>query len=530
MNREELQKFARTAFKMRQGFQWFLRFFSVFLFIIVVWLAVSFKLPWKATVALAIVPALGMVIPRKFLAWLWLAPSLAVIGVYIWIQLPSGSSGDWTVYQFAPNTENMIRVSVERNAATHYEQLLTDYGESVFGYQFLDETGQHFTFNQPWTANDFPQFTQWMTAFENGLENFERAANMKTCQFEVPVNQPAIDAQMLRLNRMKGWARLLLRSANRDLGESRFNRALKKQVAIVKMAQHLYNQNTLLDQSAAFDLELLASRTLETTIIDHCDDPNTLNTIRTTFAELDSGWAKSWPIIVERQKLLGKNIAALMYEVNPDGKTRISRKAMYALQEGLGYRPRRLFLKQHEMSRLAIVVLWLSLPTTPDGIAKVIDKRFDHHSLQTQKGSPPENIPLQRIWERGLNCKSAIDWFAAQQVKWFWALDGQDRRHDALISLIDIFAALKTYQLEHDRWPDRLDELTLHNPHALIDPVHGKPFVYQKTNTGFRLYSLGPNGTDDNGVNNRAEKKDDIMFWPRGPMDKAIEEAAKSEK
>jgi hypothetical protein len=56
----------------------------------------------------------------------------------------------------------------------------------------------------------------------------------------------------------------------------------------------------------------------------------------------------------------------LFYEIDDDGNTRIAHRAMFALQEGLGYAPRRLFLRQHEMSRLAVIGLWLSLPFTPD--------------------------------------------------------------------------------------------------------------------------------------------------------------------
>ena len=178
-------------------------------------------------------------------------------------------------------------------------------------------------------------------------------------------------------------------------------------------------------------------------------------------------------------------------------------------------------MKQHEMNRLAVIGFRLSLPFTPEGMAAVVDKRFDHYSLQTQKGDTPKYIAPQHMWQNGWNCRAPVDWLAVQQVKWFWALDGNDKRHDALENLIQIFVALKKYRLEHGQWPEGLSDLGI-NKTVLDDPVHGKPFAYQRIGDDFMLYGLGPNGVDDGGVNDKAAKKDDILFWPRGVLDEAI--------
>jgi hypothetical protein len=162
------------------------------------------------------------------------------------------------------------------------------------------------------------------------------------------------------------------------------------------------------------------------------------------------------------------------------------------------------------MNRLAVIGLWLSLPASPEGIAKMVDSRFDYYSLLAQKGAPLPAIPIQYSWRTGVNVRSVVDWLAINRVRYFWALHGQFSRHESIVDLMRIFSALKHYRLRNDAWPDNLQRLSPH-----VDPVYGKPFVYQKTGDGFRLYSLGPNGVDDDGVNNPAENKDDIVFWPR---------------
>ncbi len=528
MDREGLRQLSRELFRIRQGFIWFLRFVSVFLLVIVVGLAMLRQLPWKVPAVLSVVPVLGLVVPRKWVVWVWMLPLAGFLGIYIWIQLPGSSSSHWRPYQFETAHEVLSadwQIAADDNAATLYERVLGEYGESIFGYQFLNEQAKDATFNGPWRSEQYPKLALWLKTFDEGIGQLLEASAVTQCRFPIAHNQTAINAQQRRLNQLKGWSRLLLRSSNLDLGEGRYYAALEKQLATVRIAQHLYDQQSLFDQSGAFHVELLASRVMETMIIDHCHDPNTLGVIETAFMELDSGWAKSWPAIVEREKLLAKNIAGLFYEVRDDGHTRISHQSLYALQEGLGYQPRRMFLKQHEMNRLAVIGFWLSLPFTPEGMAKLIDKRFDHYSLQTQKGDTPDYIPVERIWQMGWNCRSPVDWMAMQQVKWFWAMDGQDKRHDALVSLIQIFVALKQYQLQHHCWPDRLSDLDAVDPYILTDPVHGNPFVYQQRGDDFLLYGLGPNGVDDGGINDPVNKKDDIVFWPRGVLDDAIQNA-----
>jgi hypothetical protein len=323
---------------------------------------------------------------------------------------------------------------------------------------------------------------------------------------------------------MKGWVRILLRSANRDLFLGHPERAFEKLKTILGIAQHLYQQQTLFDQAGAFHIELLAARGLEMFIVDHCDDPNMLDRTEQLFAELNPHWAGNWPDILLREKLTVKNLAGLMYEVNDAGRVRISHNAMMALQAGLGFRPQRLFLNQHEMNRLAAIGLWLALPTSPQRLAALVDDRFDHYSLQVQKGEAIPSYPLKYIWVKGLNVKTVIDWLAMQRVGYFWALDGQFKRHLSIVNQIHLFAALKRSYLAHQRWPERLEDLAIDDVSLLTDPLCGKPFVYAPTPQGFRLYSLGPNGIDDDGVNAPKENKDDILLWPRTRLEEELVE------
>ncbi len=67
-------------------------------------------------------------------------------------------------------------------------------------------------------------------------------------------------------------------------------------------------------------------------------------------------------------------------------------------------------------------------------------------------------------------------------------------------------AALKLHQLRHGEYPDTLDALAP-DPLAEIplDPFTNEPFVYERRDEGFAIWSLGRNGVDDGGSDQSGE-------------------------
>jgi hypothetical protein len=145
----------------------------------------------------------------------------------------------------------------------------------------------------------------------------------------------------------------------------------------------------------------------------------------------------------------------------------------------------------------------------------MVNTRVDHYSLQVQKGTEFQQISLRYIWILGLNAQSIVDWLAMQRVGYYWALNGQFTRHQALVNRIHILSAIKQFYLQNQRWPERLEEINIEDAFMLFDPLNNKPFRYERTDKGFRFYSLGPNGVDDGGFFNPDSNKDDIQIWPK---------------
>lgn len=69
----------------------------------------------------------------------------------------------------------------------------------------------------------------------------------------------------------------------------------------------------------------------------------------------------------------------------------------------------------------------------------------------------------------------------------------------------------RLYRLKHGKYPDKLGELAEDLPEHFkklpVDPFAGKPFKYQKTGEGCKIWSLGRDRTDDGG-----KEFDDVVF------------------
>lgn len=500
---------------LRNGVRWL----SIIVFGCLFFLGIYFKLPWKILVCLAIIPVVGLFFPRKVRTWIWLTLTLVLVSLFGWLHLPENSSSEWQPYQFRRDLNVLENKTAPDgpNAADLYKKVLDEYGETIFYFRFDDGQEQQ-TLMNPWNPVEHPRLDFWITALEPAMQTLIEAAAIDECRFDIPHNLPAIDPQLGRLNQFKGWARLLLRASGRDIYNERLDLALQKQLAVIGMARHLYQQTTLFDQSAAFQIEVWASRALESVIILDLTDAQAMARIEQAVAALNPQWPRSWPGILKREKLQSKNIMGLLYEKNDNGRVRFSHSAMIALQEGLGYKPRRLFVDQQLMNRLLVVGLWLWLPSDPHDLGELVERRFDHYSLEVQKGTRLPHYSLRYIWVLGLNIQSIVDWLAMQQVGYYWALDTQFLQHQAIIKQLSIFTALKRFRIEHNEWPPSLDDLGLTDEFATEDPLNRKTFIYERIGEGFRFYSLGPNGIDDNGVTNASREKDDILIWPRNPQ------------
>jgi len=75
------------------------------------------------------------------------------------------------------------------------------------------------------------------------------------------------------------------------------------------------------------------------------------------------------------------------------------------------------------------------------------------------------------------------------------------QQRDAHLRLLMLELAIRCHQLERTNQPQSLGELVpSYLKAAPLDPFSNRPFIYRPEGTGFKLYSVGPDGKDDGGV------------------------------
>lgn len=495
--------------RLLQGLRWLVVAALTVLFFVGLFL----ELPWKLLVLLALIPLVVLLVPHRLQKYVWLTLTLLLLGLFIWIHLPEENTAQWGPYRFEMH-ENPELLTNPRNAAVHYQAIFDHYGDSIFTYPLIDEQEDLLTFRAPWQAVSHPHLSEWLRLHEEGINRMVEVARMELCRFEKPIDLRKFQKQKWRIKQMKTWSNILIRSANEDLGCGRDEAALEKMLAVLGMARHLYAQGNLLDQATGFALESRAARALHRYLIEHTQAADDLEVIERHYQQIQTGWPEVWASILPLEKIRVKNSVGLFYQVNKEGRTRISRNLGQGLHESLDY-PAYRFLAYNRVSRLMAICLWLSIPSNPETVANIVDEQFDRYSRVAEQGEDIEASRQRAIWLGGANLRAVTDWLARQQVSFYYPLSRQARQHEALDRVTRILGEIKQVYLRTGVWPGSLEELVGPEPAGLyFDPTSELPFVYRLTGEGFLLYSVGKNGCDDGGENNPLQGQDDIVFWP----------------
>lgn len=103
--------------------------------------------------------------------------------------------------------------------------------------------------------------------------------------------------------------------------------------------------------------------------------------------------------------------------------------------------------------------------------------------------------------------------FRDQRKQTLATVKESDKLHVALDTLLQTHLALRAFQLDKKRFPEKLEELV---PDYLgevpPDSFTGKPLIYHPQADGYLLYSVGRNGVDDQGVETTSGQKGDLLL------------------
>jgi energy-coupling factor transporter transmembrane protein EcfT len=500
-----------------------IRKIAIIFFLLLIVVLLILQAPWKVLVLLGVVLASFTILPGPARKWFKLAVAVVVIALIIWVFIPDSSEG-WRPYTFDKElTELKAKLAIPEaeNAATIYNELVETYGLYSVNPVFLNSEIGELTMRQAWSSKDYPELAEWLKQQKPVLASLKRATQKAKCRYPVVVSPYQINNRMGWHESMRLWVYLLLRAGNNDIGEGRINEGLEKYAAVFQMAEHLYQQRTVTDLMVGIAIEILAIRQLNSFAVTGGAMEEDLIFIKRALAKISHDWKRDLLNIVECEKLLCKNIWGCRYEINREGKVRFSRNPLAALNaQFAGDFSEKVSLSYRLKIRFKVlsILYWFCLPCDPQKLAEDIDAVYKE-LYETKMARPEFNKEKRRrirLDHRGL-IERLTDMVkpAYYSVYELYQIVITHQRAGRLI------VALRSYKNQHERWPERLDELrTLTSPENFVDPTNEGRFVYKLWGDEFKLYSKGRNNIDEDGRRSHSPDKkekgpDDISIWPR---------------
>lgn len=518
-----------------------LRWIGLNLISLLVILALFFRVPWKVITLLLIILAACTVLPKPYRKWFWLSAAAIVLVLIIWVFLPDDDEG-WRPYTFDEELaalEAKYAIPDSENAATIYNQLLQDHNDAEFYGNLSKEAQRKLPVREPWSDREHPELLEWIKSHESTITKLREAAAIEKCHFTI--THPQDEKRMNRGGMVRRWAFLLITAANNDLDEGRTDQALEKLVTILEMGKHHSKQPTMIDMLVGMAIEAFAVGHFKSFIVDRDATGQRLTVVEDNLAEIKHDWTSYWPKIIDGQKLLTKNLlCGMAYQVNPQGKIRVSRDPVAPLRAQVEAVLRKetppLTYGRKKLLKASAIFTWFYIPSTPQRAAKVIDGCYKRYyamadpDFDWDKG-PQQFSTFSTMMSIGLNYR----YLAERTVR--ISEPSLYRIHDIYFRVAAgnhasrLMVALRRYKNEHGQWPESLEAIKeLVQKEILVDPINGGSFVYKLTDEGFTLYSKGKNNIDEGGERSQESGADDWLIWPPKTRKTTKEEKANDEQ
>ena len=465
---------------------------------------------------------------EAFLSWLNTGIPIItalVIGLAIVWPEPEGN-GAWSPYRF---DDELAAIEFKRaipdaeNAARRYDSVFggmdeADEPDFIFsGVTVRDELG-----TRPWKGDDYPQASQWLDSQAGLIDKLLEVGRTEKCRW--PVQADTYDEYTVPYGKLNHSVKLLLAAGNRDLGEGRVAEALTKYFCILRIADHLHQQPSMVDSLTAFGRERFVLQMIRYVLVQSNPSDQNIAEVASRLPMAADPWPQEWARLLEFEKLRYMNLLGRLYEVNDEGAVRFVTDPVISPKDQQGQENAKRMVK---FPRL----YWLmSMPRDPNGVHPLVDRYFATLDPIVRSERLPRVDRSEHASHASLKetIKAACNFF-----RWFWEMASFNEReyiHHRQFCAPAITArrgtwlvlGLRRYRDAHGAWPQTLDMIAEYVPaEAFFDPTTGGAFVYALDGNSFKLYSKGVNRIDDGGrqhyVKALDKLEDDISLWPPPP-------------
>lgn len=449
-----------------------------------------------------------------FLGWLSAGmPILLALTVSVAAVWPTGNDPQWQPYRFDAEfaaLEAERAVPDDENAAIRCAPLFArlDVNDQP---TFFFHTGRDndVLYEDVWMHVEHPEASEWLDGYTWAVEELVRAT--ATGSFRWPLQQYTYDEPTFPYKPVGRGLQLLILSANRDLGEGRFEQAITRYFSALEIAHDLRQQVQPLEFRISYSYETRILRLIRRALVQHALSDPGIALIAEHLPKTDDDWPAEATALFRAERIRYMNLLARVYEVNPEGEVRFSSQL------------------QLSPDNPAQDIRWLrpywpmNMPLDPKGLHDIAEDYFSSLAYLLEPGRLPLNDQESSMsWTEF--CRTLANFY-----RWFGEIAFY--RADEYITLRQLHASLlaerrgtwlvltlRHYRDEHRSWPSSLNEISEHvPPEAFVDPINGGPFVYARVDDSFRLYSTGFNRISDAESSPPDTFHDDVLIWPLRP-------------
>jgi hypothetical protein len=446
--------------------------------------ALIFDAPWKVLALLLILLAAHTILPKGTVKWFWLSVAAVVVILIIWVFLPDETEG-WRPYTFDKEfvaLQAKYAIPGSENAAIPYNKLFESLDIDANQPKFFAKSR-----DEPWRSGDHPETAEWLKGHQQTIDTLLEISRIEKCQFPITSNTAE---RPERLNKMRRCAFLLISSANNDIAEGRIDASLKKYLAIPGIGKHLYQQPAIIDFLVGIALESLPLTHLNRFIIEGEPTDQQLQLIANFLPDLKNNWNSDFDKVLTYEKLLQKNMLSFFYEINQQGKVRLSRDPTAVFKMWFPQQtPPTLSYFCRKRAKAGTLLGWFFMPPIPQKAGKIFDECYEKYDVMTKPDFDWGKIPDEVRPQFKLNYRFLIESLVNISVASYY------RMHEVYIRSLTyrrgsrLLVAIRQYKNENGNWPPDLDAIKSIAPaEAFIDPVGGKQFEYENHGKRFSLY------------------------------------------
>ena len=354
-----------------------------------------------------------------------------------------------------------------------------------------------FAMERPWSTEQLPPLADWLKANRLSLDFAVKASRRPKfygsfVRDRTDQGPPILRAHFYTEHEMRYLARALAIRAMWNLGEGRLASADEDVWACHNLARLTLQSHDSISQLIAQSINAIAIRTSSAFASRLSESPELCAEARRKFDQLPPSSNVRRAIVLDERLQVLDSTLFVMRQLN-------SNEELTQLRESQPSGARASFDWEKIFSRLNRLFDTIDEAAATGDIGSAEAQSMLEEVYDFGPDKPDWKTKFASFFSRRIRTDMLYRDVAGLQAPILVPF-GNEKRHASYQDLVRIAFSLASYRAEHGEYPESLDEL---RPHYLtsipLDRDSKQPLRYERRPSGYLLYAVGPDGTDNGG-------------------------------